>query len=215
VEHTHPIGLLQPLPIPDQKWESISMDFIIGLPRVQGKDCIYVVVDRLTKFAHFFAIPSDYSAAQVAELFFREIFRLHGLPKTIVSDRDNRFMGGFWQELFRLVGTELTPSTSYHPQTDGETEIVNKWVEGYLRNYISGQQRVWVKWLHLGEYCYNTTHHMSIGMTPFRALYGYEAMTFADIVFGDSRALKARDWIQDSQDILRALKENMRVAQDQ
>jgi hypothetical protein len=173
------------------------------------------VVDRLTKFAHFFAIPSDYSAAQVAELFFREIFRLHGLPKTIVSDRDSRFMGGFWQELFRLVGTELTPSTSYHPQTDGQTEIMNKWVEGYLRNYVSGQQRAWVKWLHLGEYCYNTTHHMSIGMTPFRALYGYEAMTFADVVFGDSRAPKAKDWIQDSQDILRALKENMRVAQDQ
>ena len=72
-----------------------------------------------------------------------------------------------------------------------------------------------MKWLHLGEYCYNTTHHMSIGMTPFRALYSYEAMTFADVVFGDSRARKAKDWIQDNQDILRALKENMRVAQDQ
>jgi hypothetical protein len=191
------------------------MDFITGLPRVQGKDCIYVVVDRLTKFAHFFAIPLDYSATQVAELFFREIFRLHGLPKTIVSDRDNRFMGGFWQELCRLVGTELTSSTSYHPHTDGQTEIVNKWVEGYLRNYISGQQRAWVKWLHLGEYCYNTTHHMSIGMTPFQALYSYEAMNFFDVVFGDSRALKAKDWIQDSQDILRALKENMRMAQNQ
>jgi hypothetical protein len=145
VEHTHPAGLLQPLPIPDQKWESISMDFITELPRLQGKDCIYVVVDRLTKFSHFFAIPSNYSTTQVAELFFREIFHLHGLPKTIVSDRDNRFMGGFWQEIFRLVGTELTLSTSYHPLTDGQTEIVNKWVEGYLRNYISGQQKAWVK----------------------------------------------------------------------
>ena len=97
------------------------MDFITGLPRVQGKDCIYVVVDRLTKFAHFFSIPMDYSVAQVAELFFKEIFCLHGLPKTIVSDREIRFMGGFWQELFRLVGTDLTPSTSYHPQMDGQT----------------------------------------------------------------------------------------------
>jgi hypothetical protein len=78
------------------------------------------MVDRLTKFSQFFSIPLDYSAAQVAELFFRDIFRLHGLPKTIVSDRDNRFMGGFWQELFRLVGTELTPSTSYHPHIDGQ-----------------------------------------------------------------------------------------------
>jgi hypothetical protein len=130
VEHTHPTGLLQPLPIPTYKWESISMDFITGFPKVQGKDGIFVVVDRLTKFAHFFAISMEYSASQVAELFFREVFRLHGLPKNIVSDRDSRFMSTFWQELFRLVGTELTPSMSYHPQTDGQTEIVNKWVEG-------------------------------------------------------------------------------------
>jgi hypothetical protein len=96
---------------------------------------------------------------------------LHGLPKTIVSARDSRFMSTFWQELFRLVGTALTPRASYHPQTDGQTEIVNKWLEGYLRNYVSGQHKAWVKWLHLGEYCYNTTYHMSIGMSPFQDLY--------------------------------------------
>ena len=104
------------------------MDFITGLPTVQDKDCIYVVVDRLTKFAHFFAISAQYLDSQVAKSFFREVFRLHGLPKTIVSDRDNRFMGRFWQELFRLVGTELTLSTSYHPKTDEKTEIIkNGW----------------------------------------------------------------------------------------
>jgi hypothetical protein len=95
-EHTHPTRLLQPLPILEHKWESISMDFITGLPNTQGKDCIFVVVDWLTKFAHFFAIATDFSAAQVAELFFWEIFRVHGLPKTIVSDRDSRFMSTFW-----------------------------------------------------------------------------------------------------------------------
>jgi hypothetical protein len=114
-----PTGLLQPLPIPEQKWESISMDFIIGLPCMQGKDCIFVVVDRLTKFSHFFAIPSDYKAIQEDELFFRETFRLHGLPKQIVSDRDGCFISAYWQDLFRLTGTELAMSTSYHPQTDG------------------------------------------------------------------------------------------------
>lgn len=143
VEHTHLAGLLQPLPIPEQKWESISMDFITGLPFSQGKDCIFVVVDRLTKYAHFFAIPSKSSASQIAEIFFQGVFRLHGLPKTIVSDRDSRFMGAFWQELFRLAGTELTPSTNYQPQTDGQTEAVNKWVEGYLRDYVTGHQRAW------------------------------------------------------------------------
>jgi hypothetical protein len=193
-EQTHPAGLLQPLPILEQKWESISMDFITGLPRVQGRDCIFVVVDRLTKFAHFFAIPMDYKAIQVAELFFREVFRLHGLPRQIVSDRDGRFISAFWQELFRLVGTELATSTSYHPQTDGQTKIVNKWVEGYLRNYVGGQQRTW---LHMGEYCYNTTYHMSIKMSPF------DAPSFVETVFGDNRVPGAKDWIEESQRILR------------
>jgi hypothetical protein len=177
-EQTHPVGLLQPLPIPEHKWEIISMDFITGLPKVQGKDCIFVVVDRLMKFAHFFAIATDFSAAQVADLFFREVFRLHGLPKTIVSDRDNRFMSTFWQELFRLVGTALTPSTSYHSQTDGQTEIVNKWVEGYLKNYVPGQQKAWVKWLHWGNtvttpliICPLVCHHLGI----------YTAMTLSHL----------------------------------
>jgi hypothetical protein len=115
------------------------MDFITGLPKKKGKDCIFVAVDRLSKFSHFFSLATNFSETQVAELFFREIFRLHGLPKTIVSDRDNRFMSTFWQELFRLVGTSLTPSTIYYPQKDGKTEIVKKWVEGYLRNYVAGQ----------------------------------------------------------------------------
>ena len=100
-------------------------------------------------------------------------------------------------------------SISYHPQSDGQTEIVNKWIEGYLRNYVAGQQRTWIKWLHLGEYCYNTTHHMSIKMTPFKALYGYEALNFADLVFEDNRAPKEKDWVHDSEDILKVLKENL------
>ena len=95
-------------------------------------------------------------------MFFKEIFRLHGLLQSIVSDKDNRFMSHFWQELFRLCVTELTPSTSYHPQIEGQTEIVNKWVEGYLRNYIAGQQKAWVKCIYLCEHCYNTTDHMPI-----------------------------------------------------
>jgi hypothetical protein len=114
-EHTHPTWLLQPPPIPEKKWESISMDFITGLPRVQGRDCIFLVVDRLTKFAHFFAIPIEYKATQVADLFFREVFRVHGFPKQIVNDRDGRFIGAFWHKLFKLVGTKLATSTSYHP----------------------------------------------------------------------------------------------------
>jgi hypothetical protein len=164
------------------------MDFITRLYKTQGKDCIFLVVDRLTKFSHFFTISMEFSSSQVADLFFKEIFRLHGIPNMIVSDRDNRFMSIFWQELFWLVGIDLTPNTSYHPHTDRKTEIMRKWVEGYLCNYVSGQQKAWFKWIYLGEYCYNTTHHMSIGMSPFRALYSYDPLTFFEVVFGDSRA---------------------------
>ena len=95
------------------------MDFITGFPKYLGKNCIYVVLYILNKFSHFFVVTSSFSAAQVADLFFKEIFRLHGLPKTIVSDRDGRFMNAFWHEIFILVGNQLNPSTRYHPQTDG------------------------------------------------------------------------------------------------
>ena len=121
VEHTHPAGLLHPLPIAIQKWESISMDFITGLPKVFGKDCIFVVVDRITKFYYLFVVTTNFTTAQVAELCFKEVFRLHGLPKSIVSDRENRFFSAFWEELFKMAGKNLTPNTSYHPQTDGQT----------------------------------------------------------------------------------------------
>jgi len=163
-----------------------------GPPHSAGKDCIYVVVDWLTKYAHFFAIPTRYSTAQVVELFFRVIFRLRALPKNNVSDRDSKFMGGFWQELYRLVSNKLTPSMSYHPQTDGQAERVNQWMEGFSRNYVTEQQRAWIWRLHLGEYYYDTTHHMSIGMTPFCALYGYDALSFVDVVFGDSGAQRPK-----------------------
>ena len=191
------------------------MDFITGLPKSLGKDCIYVLVDRLKFFSHLFSVTSYFSVAQVADVFFKEIFRSHGIPKSIVSDRDNRFMGDFWQECFRLVGTQLMLSTRYHPQNDGQTERVNQWLEGYLRNYVGEQQKAWAKWLHLGEFCYNTTFHMSIGMSPFKALYGYDALTFVEMIFGDSRDPKTEFYVEESQEILKLLKDNSQVAQNQ
>jgi hypothetical protein len=97
-------------------------------------------------------------------------------------------MSTFWQELFNIIGTTMTPSTIYHPQMDGQIEIVNKWVEGYLGNYVVGHQKPWVKWVHLREYYYNTTHHMSIDMPTFRALYRYDLLSFVEISFKKSRA---------------------------
>lgn len=124
--NTHcPYGLLQPLPIPSQVWEEISMDFIINLPSSANKTVIWVVVDRLTKFAHFVALPTSFTTASLASMFLTEIYRLHGAPKTIVSDRDKVFLSKFWKELFKAFGTHLAFSSSYHPQTDGHTEVLN------------------------------------------------------------------------------------------
>ena len=126
------------------------MDFNTGMSKVQGKYIIYVVVDRLTKFAHFFAVTSTILASEFAALFSKYVFRLHGLPKTIISDQDNKFTGVFWKALFKLVGTNMNMNTSYHPHTDGQTKRVNQWLEVYLYNYVTGQHKSWATWLHLG-----------------------------------------------------------------
>jgi len=134
-KHTNhsPPGLLQPLPIPEGVWMDISMDFIEGLPKSNGYSVIMVVVDRLTKFAHFVAVKHPYTTSTIAQLFMDNIVKLHGLPNSIVSDRDTIFVSAFWKELFKLYRVNLQLSTAYHPQSDGQTERVNQCLELYLR----------------------------------------------------------------------------------
>lgn len=155
-------GLLQPLPIPDQAWVSISMDFIDQLPNSQGKTMIWVVVDRFTKYGHFIALSHPISASSLAQVFFDSIYKLHGLPSYIVSDRDTILTSNFWKELMSTLGIQQQMSSAYHPQTDGQTERVNQCLEGYLRCMCGHFPKKWSQWIALAEWWYNTTYHTAI-----------------------------------------------------
>jgi hypothetical protein len=132
--HMKTVGPLQSLPIPTRKWEDISMDFIVGLPRTaKGYDSIRVIIDRLIKIAHFLPVKVKYTVATYAELYIARILSLHGVPKTIVSDRGPQFVSKFWKELHKSLGTKLLHSSAYYPQTSGQTERINQILEDMLR----------------------------------------------------------------------------------
>lgn len=172
--NTKPAGLLQPLKPPEAPWQEITMDFIEGLPLSHGANVILVVVDRLTKYSHFIPLHHPYTAASVAQLFMDHVVKLHGVPLTIISDRDKIFTSNFWKELFKSVGTQLHYSTAYHPQTDGQSERVNQCLEQYLRCAVQDRPRQWRKWLPMAEFWYNSSFHSTLGCSPFRALYRIE-----------------------------------------
>ncbi|SNX87466.1 related to Gag-pol polyprotein [Melanopsichium pennsylvanicum] len=168
-----PYGLLQPLSTPSRPWNSISMDFIEGLPKSEGYDSIFVVVDRLTKYAILTPTYKTITSEQMAKMLKDQVMSRFGVPEHIVSDRGRQFVSAAWKEFTDKLVIHHSLSTAYHPQTDGQTERVNQVVEQYLRMYCNYEQDNWVTWLPMAEFVYNNTVHSSIGVSPFFACYGW------------------------------------------
>jgi hypothetical protein len=170
--------MLQLLELAFAPWDSISMDFITDLPLSNGHNEIMVIVDRFTKMCHFVPLKSESKkAADCAKVFLREIWRLHGLPNSIVSDRDARFTFKFWETLMDLLKVKRSMSTAFHPQTDGQTERVNQTIEQYLRIFCNHEQDNWSEMLPMCEYAYNNSVTSATGLSPFYANYGYHLRT--------------------------------------
>ena len=172
-----PFGILRPLPVPGRAWQHISMDFVVGLPEADGYNAIWVVVDRLTKQRHYIPCRETVDAKKLAELFVQHVWRLHGLPDTIISDRGGQFAGDFWTYLCGYIGVDRKLSTAFHPQTDGQTERINAIMEQYLRCYVNYAQDDWVKHLPLAEFAGNNAASETLGCSPFFAMHGYDPKT--------------------------------------
>jgi hypothetical protein len=209
-----PGGLLQPLPIPDEPWDAVSMDFITQLPETRrGHDAILVFVDRLTKMVHFAPTTTAVDAEETARLFFEHVFRLHGMPKRVLSDRDSRFTSRFWKALMEHSGTKIDLSSAFHPQTDGQTERVNRTLEQMLRMFINPTQDNWDELLPAAEFACNNAVHDSTGHTPFVLNYGRHPATPLDVRIRRDQVPSVQDFVGIRQAALQEAKKCLLKAQ--
>jgi hypothetical protein len=190
------------------------MDFITGLPKSKGNIVIMVVVDRLKNYAYFFSISRPFKENTVATSFMETIQKLHGFPKIIVSEKDPIFTGNFWIELFSCLGTQLSHNSSYHSQSDGKMEIVNKYIEGYLQCFPFDKHTQLFKWFPLAEWWCKTSSHTSSKMSPFLALYGYHPTSNTSPLKGDTKVQEVEDHIGDQQEVFKLLNEKLVVSQN-
>jgi hypothetical protein len=171
-----------PLPTLDRPWESISMDYMSGLPSTKrGNDCVFVVVDFFSKMAIMVACKKSITTEATSKLFFERVWVHFRIPQTIVSDRDSRFLSTFWSSLWSLLDTKLTKSTAFHPQTDGQTEIVNRMIVHILRMYNSKNPRTWDESLPYVQHSYNGALHSSTGHSPFQVGLGFQPQGPIDV----------------------------------
>jgi hypothetical protein len=196
-------GLYQPFPIPERPWDAISMDFLLGLPRKQrGFDSIFVVVDRFSKMADFIPCQKTSDATHVGNLFFKEVVRLHGLTRSIVSDRDTKFVGHFWRTLWRKLGIDFSFSSAYHPQTNRQTNMVNRSLGKLLRSLVTKHHNQWDHILPQEEFAYNESQNRSTGKIPFQILYGMKprgVSKLRDLEQSEIRSIGAEDFATEIQ----------------
>ncbi|KAJ9533200.1 hypothetical protein QJQ45_018307, partial [Haematococcus lacustris] len=192
-----PAGLLQPLPIPERPWDSVSMDLIVKLPASGPNkyDSILVFVDRLTKMVHLVKTWESMTATQYAKLFLEHVFRLHGMPRSVVSDRGPQFHNKFWAEVTKLLQVQVNLSSAYHPETGGQTERVNRVIEEMLRHFIRPDQRDWAEYLPLVEFAINNAWQESVRSTPFYLNYGYHPR-LAELLDLPQKVPQAHDFVK-------------------
>jgi hypothetical protein len=177
-EHLLPVGLLLHLPVPADVWSDIDLDFIEALPHVRDKSVILTMVDHFSKYTHFIPLAHPYSAKTMAQVFFSDIVCLHGMPQSIVSDRDAIFTSTFWQEFI---------TSAFHPQSGGQSEAANKVIAMYLRCFTGDRPREWLRWLPWVEYTYNTAYQSSLRDTPFHVVYGRHPPSIRSYEAGDTQ----------------------------
>ncbi|GJS10027.1 putative reverse transcriptase domain-containing protein [Tanacetum coccineum] len=212
-EHQRPSGLLQQPEIPICKWEGIAMDFVIKLPRTSsGHDTIWVIVDRLTKSAHFLPMREDYKMERLARLYLNEIVARHGVSISIILDRDSRFASRFWQSMQEALGTRLDMSTAYHPQTDGQSERTIQTLEDMLRACVLDFEGIWDVHLPLVEFSYNNSYHSSVRCVPSEALYGRKCRSL--ILWAEVREgqLIGPELVQEISEKISQIKDRLKVA---
>jgi transposase InsO family protein len=193
----------------------VTMDFITKLPMtIKQHDSIMVVVDKLTKAAHFIFVKKTPNTTNIVDIYLKEVARLHGIPKAIVSDRDSKFTSNFWKGLFKGLGTNLNFSTTYHPESDGQTKRVNQIIEDMLRMHVMDKPSKWEDHLHLVEFAYNNGYQASIKMSPFEALYGGKCNTSINWDNSSNWTIIGLDLLRDMEDQMMKIKQNLKAAHE-